>query len=179
MSRQLKDLMTESLRERYAQVDEACVVNITGLNVAETIRFRRSLISKNMRVSVVKNSLARRAFAGGALEPLGRSLVGPCALVTGGSAISVAREIIDLAKALPKVELKSALLAGESEVLPLEEVAQLKSQPELIGDVAMLIASPGRALAACLKSAQSKIAGCLKALAEAEAEAEHGEVAEA
>ena len=97
MSKPVKDLMTEALRSRYEGVQDACVVNLTGLDVARTQRLRRELRSKSMRLEVVKNSLARRAFAGGPLEPLGKSLAGPCALVTGGDSV------IDVAKALVAV----------------------------------------------------------------------------
>jgi len=165
MSRQLKGLLTDALRSRYQDVDEACVVDITRLNVAETMKLRRSLRAKKMRVSVIKNSMARRAFDGGPLAPLGRSLTGPCALITGGdSVIEVAKECVRLAKELPKIELKMALLAGETEVLPTVEAAKLKGQRELVGEIAGLVSSPGRAIAGCLSSPQAKIAGCLKAL---------------
>jgi len=36
----------------------------------------------------------------------------------------------------------------------------------VIGEVLMLIGSPGRAVAGCLRSPQSKIAGCLKTIAD-------------
>ncbi len=177
MSRQLKSMMTEAVKSRYADVDEACVVDISKLNVADTVAFRRALSSKEMRISVVKNSMARRAFDGGPLEPLGRSLSGPCALVVGGdSAIEVAKEIVRLLKEMPKVEPKIALLSGEAEVMPLEEVAKLKSQRELVGDIAGLLRSPGAALAGCISSPASKIAGCLKAMIDGASE--EGDAAE-
>lgn len=167
MSRQLKTLMTEVLRSRYEDVDEACVIDISRLNVADTMALRRALSARDMRVSVIKNSMARRAFEGGALEPLGRALSGPCALVTGGdSAIEVAKEVVRLTKDWPGVEPKIALLSGELEVMPMVETAKLKSQRELVGEVSWLMCSPGAALAGCLSSPQSRLAGCLKAMIE-------------
>ena len=169
MSRQLKALMMEVMRSRYEGVEEACVVDIMGLNVADTMQFRRALTAKNMRVMVVKNSTTRRAFMGGPLEPIGKNLNGPCALVTGAaSVIDLAREVVSLAKDLPRLELKVALMAGESEVMPVREVAGLKGHGELMGELAMLVSSPGRSIAGCLSSAQSRLAGCLKAMAEKE-----------
>lgn len=167
MSIQLKALLTDVLKTRYEGVEEACVVDITGLNVADTMQFRRALSARNMRVMVVKNRVARRAFDGGPLEPIGRNLQGPCALVTGGdSVIDVAREVVRLAKDLPRMELKVALLSGELEVMPLTEMAEMKGHHELLAELGMLISSPGRSLAGCLWSAPSRIAGCLKARAD-------------
>ena len=162
MSRQLKTLMTEVLRSRYEDVDEACVIDISRLNVADTMALRRALSARDMRVSVIKNSMARRAFEGGALEPLGRALSGPC----GDSVIEVAKEVVRLTKDWPGVEPKIALLSGELEVMPMVETAKLKSQRELVGEVSWLMCSPGAALAGCLSSPQSRLAGCLKAMIE-------------
>jgi large subunit ribosomal protein L10 len=167
MSKQLKQMITETLRDRYAGIDEACAVDITPLDVAATQEVRRALGEKNMAISVIKNSLARRAFADGPLAPLGATLSGPCALITGGdSVIEVAKEIASLAKTHPKIVLKEGLLSGEMETISVDDLAKMKSKVELLGDVAMLISSPGRAIAGCLNSAGGKIAGCLKAIVE-------------
>lgn len=173
MSKQLKTMVTESLRRRFDGVEEACVVDMTGVNVAQAMKIRRMLSARNMRVVVVKNSLARRAFEGGPLDVIGKNLSGPCALVTGGdSAIEVAREMVSLAKEFTALTLKEGLLTGIPELVPVTELAAMKGQAELVGEIAMLLASPGRALAGCLGSPQSRIAGCLKTMAEAEGEGE-------
>ena len=170
MSKPIKAMVTEALRSRFEDVAEACVVDLTGLDVDSTVRVRRALSAKSMRLMVVKNSLARRAFAGGPLEPIGDFLSGPCALVTGGdSAIEVAKEMVALAKEYPAIKLKNGLLVGDRELLPVSEMAALKGHDELIGEVAGLITSPGRAIAGCLSSPQGKIAGCLKTIVEREA----------
>lgn len=170
MSKPIKAMVTELLRSRFEDVTEACVVDLTGLDVDSTVQVRRVLLAKSMRLLVVKNSLARRAFADGPLEPIGDYLSGPCALVTGGdSAIEVAKEMVALAKEYPAITLKNGLLVGDRELIPVADIASMKGYGELIGEVAMLVASPGRAIAGCLSSPQGKIAGCLKTIAEREA----------
>lgn len=165
MSKQLKAMITDAVRSRFEGVDEACVVDLTGLNVEHTIAVRTALSDKNMRMMVVKNSLARRAFDGGPLDPLGRELSGPCAFVTGGdSVIDVAREMVRLAQEYPSITLKRGLLRGETDVSAVADLAKLMGKGELMAEIAGLLASPGRALAGCLASPQGKIAGCLKAM---------------
>lgn len=167
MSKQLKSLVTDALRARYQGIDKACVVDVSGLNVEDIIKVRRELTSKNIRLRVVKNSLARRAFAGGPLESLGNDLAGPCALVTGGdSAIDMAREMVRLAVEFPQLGLKQGIMEGESSLIPVANLAKLMGRTELISEIAGLLGSPGRSLAGCLCSAQSRIAGCLKAMAD-------------
>ncbi len=167
MSKEIKALLTEQLKSRFAGTESACVVELTGLDVQAQEKLRRQLRAKSARVEVVKNSLARLAFQGGPLDPLGKALVGPCALVTSsGSLIDVARYLIEAAAEFKTLKLKEAILEGDSTLLTVQALAKMRGKRELLGELALLVGSPGRAIAGCLKSPQSKIAGCLKTLAE-------------
>jgi large subunit ribosomal protein L10 len=167
MSKPLKQMMTDSLRRRFEGVESACVVDLTGLDVGSTTMLRRSLRDKSISMQIVKNSMAARAFQGTALEPLGQSLEGPCALVTGGdSIIEVAKTLVEAAKEFAAISLKQAIIEGDPALMQVEAVARLKSRLELIGEAAWLALSPARAIAGCVASPQAKIAGCLKAIAD-------------
>ncbi len=165
MSMVVKALITEELRDRYADVDSVCVVDVAGMNVQEQQRLRRALRGESGRLEVVKNSLARRALEGGRLAPLGEALDGPCALVVSPqSLIGVAKVLVAEAKELEHLTLKEAIFAGDPILLMVTDVAKMKSRDELIAELSGLVGAPGRAIAGCLASPQSKIAGCLKAL---------------
>ena len=180
MSKPLKDAMAQAIRDRYDGIDSACVVDLTGLDVAGTLRFRRELKARQMRVQVVKNSVARRALTDTALQPLSDRLQGPSALVVGESAgAEIARVLVRLAKELKHVGLKDAIVEGDPNLLSVAELSKMKGRAELLGEVLMLVASPGRALSGCLASPQGKIAGCLKARIEKGDAADAAEAAEA
>ena len=167
MSKPIKQMVTDELKTRYDGVASACVIDMTGLDVLSQQKLRGALRSKHGRVQVVKNSLARRAWKGGLLEPLGASLEGPCAIVIGSeSIIDVAKSLVEAAKEFNKLTLKKAIFEGDPDLVSVEQLSKMKGKKELLGDVAMLISSPGRAIAGCLRSPQSKIAGCLKAIVE-------------
>src|ERR1043166_8322161 len=103
MSKPVKALVTEELKAKYAGVSSALVVDMTGMDVLMQEKFRKSLRTKSARVEVIKNSLARRAFAGGPLEPLGKAMEGPCALVVSkDSLVDVAKLLMDSAKEFAK-----------------------------------------------------------------------------
>ncbi len=170
MSKPIKNLVTDMLHARYDGIQDACVVDLSGLDVDRTQQLRRSLASKSMQLQVVKNSMARRAFAGGALSPLGDVLKGPCALVTGGdNIVEVAKTLAEAAKELGNIGLKEAIIEGDPDLFMVADVANMMSKDELIGEIAMLVSSPGRAIAGCLQGAGGRIAGCLKTLADREA----------
>lgn len=165
MSKPIKEMVRAEIAQRYADVQSACVVDLSGLSVQSTERLRRLLREKAARLQVVKNSLARRAFEGTALEPLGKSLEGPCALVVSeDSIIDAAKTLVELAKEFAALELKQALYEGDPSLLTVEQLSKMRTKNEILGEVAMLVASPGRAIAGCLSSPQAKIAGCLKAM---------------
>ena len=167
MSKSVKDLVSGEIKRRFEGVNSACIVDLTGLNVKQQERIRRLLDGRKARLQVVKNSLARRAFAGSALDPLGAALEGPCALVTSSeSLVEAAKALVEAAREFTNLKLKRAIYEGDPELLTIEQLAKMKSRRDLVGEVAMLISSPGRALAACLASPQGKVAGCLKAIIE-------------
>ena len=167
MSKPVKEMLTQEYRRRYAGVDGACLVSVIGLDAISTNRLRGELKARNIRLQVIKNSLARRAFAGTPLEALGPALEGACAMVTGGdSVIDVAKILVAAKKNYPKMELRVGLLDGDPELIEVERLASFKNRTELLGELAMLIASPGRRLAGCLRGPGGRIAGCLQAMVE-------------
>ena len=169
MSKPVKDLISRDYQNRYVGVDSACVVSVIGLDAISTNRLRGELRSKNIRLQVVKNRLARRAFVDSPLEPLGKTLEGPCAFVTGGeSIIDVAKTLAGLRKTYPAIKLKQGMLDGDPELIDVAQLAKMKSRVELLGEVAMLIASPARSVAGCLAGPGGRITGCLKARADKE-----------
>jgi len=169
MSKPVKAMVSADLKSRYAGIQSACVVSLTGLDVQSQEKLRRNLRKKSGRLEVVKNSMAKVAFKGSPLQPLGEALSGPCALVTSPeSLVDVAKLLVEAAKEFKQLKLKGAIFEGDPALITVEILSKLKGRRELIGELAMLISSPGRALAGCLKAPQSKLAGCIKTLADKE-----------
>lgn len=167
MSKRIKDLITQQYKQRYEEVDSGCLVSLVGLDAVSTNRLRGQLREKNLHMQVIRNRLAKRALKGRPLEPLTRGLEGSCALVHGGeSVIDVAKTLVNLAKGYEALTLMTGLIDGDDELIPVLDLAKLKSKSELIGEVAMVVSSPGRALAGAMAGAGGRIAGCLKTIAE-------------
>jgi large subunit ribosomal protein L10 len=99
MSKYVKNLLTEHLRGQLRGVDDVLVVNMVGMDATRDNRLRKELRSRNIRVMVVKNSLARRAVGGTRLAPAFEGLSGPAAICWGGDdLVSLAKEIVKLAR---------------------------------------------------------------------------------
>ena len=167
MSKLVKDLISNELRKQFEGVENACVVDISGMSVLEQEALRATLREKSARLRVIKNSLARRAWKDTVLEPLGLSLTGPSALVTTSeSLIEAARVLVATAKEYEALSLKEAMIEGDPTLTSVAALAKLKGRRELLGELAALVTSPGRSIAGCLSGPQSRIAGCLKAIVE-------------
>lgn len=167
MSKAVKAMMTDDLRRRYSGVSNACVVDMTGMDVQQQEKFRKALREKSAKVEVVRNSLARRALVGQPLGPLADALEGPSVLITTpDSPIEVAKFLVSATKEFATLKLKKAMFDGDAALLTVEELSRMRGKREILGEIAMLISAPGRALAGCLAGPQARIAGCLKAMAD-------------
>jgi len=167
MSKPVKDLMICEIRTHYEGVDSVCVIDISGLDAINTNLMRGELKKQNIQMQIVKNSIARRALAGSTLEPLAKSLSGPCALVHGEPAITdIAKELAKWAMTHKTITLKTGIMEGDPDLLAVEDLSRMKGRTELVGEIGMLVSSPGSNLAAQLLSPGGKIAGCLKAMIE-------------
>ena len=60
MSKYVKNLIADDLRGRLEGVDDALLVDVIGIDANSTVRLRRDLRSKGIKLMVVKNSLAKR-----------------------------------------------------------------------------------------------------------------------
>lgn len=166
MSKPMKQNMTREYRSLYQGVEGACAVDLTGMDADSTHALRGLLRRGGMRLRVVKNRLARRAFEDGPLAPLGRCLDGPCALVVGESVIDMAKELVEAAKKFPALKLREGLIEGDQEITLVEVLAKMMSLSDTRGALVTLALSPGRSLAGALRTGGGNIAACLQTIIE-------------
>jgi large subunit ribosomal protein L10 len=99
MSKYVKNLITDHLRERLSSVGDALLVDVIGLSANANHRLRTELRNKQINLLVVKNRLAARAAADTPLAAMFEGLRGTAAICWGGDDIvTLAKEIVRLAK---------------------------------------------------------------------------------
>lgn len=174
MSRFVKQLMMNDLRRALEGTDEFLFIDIERLNGIENNEFRLALREKNIRVRVVKNTLARLVLNDLKITGAEGLLQGPTAIAWGGpSIVELARELSDWAKKNDKIRIKGGVLAGRA--IGAEEVVQLSQMPtkdELIGRVVMMLVGAATGVVARLEGAAGRVLGQLKSKAEEGAEGE-------
>lgn len=174
MSKQIKQIIMRDYQDRMQGVEDAMVISIRGVGAIETTKMRSSLHKKGIRITVVRNALARKVFQGSPLASLGEFLAGSSAMAYGPSVVEVAREIVKLAETNPKIELKGAILGGNvfKGKAGVTELSKFPTKDEAIANVVTLVVSPARKLVGQLTGPASTVAGIIKSI---ESKLEKGE----
>ena len=169
MSKQVKSLIEKETAERFKDVDAVAVINPRGINAIKNNQIRRRLREKGLRMTVVKNTLARRATEGTKLQGFDKLLDGPSAVVYGPASIAaIARLLLDAKKDNEKIELRGVFFDGEvyAGQKGVEQVSKMPTREEAIRTVLAAILSPARKLAAALKGPGGKLGAILKTIEE-------------
>lgn len=171
MSKPVKNLITQSYANRFEGVTGAVLVDIRGISSNNTNAFRADLADKNIKITVVKNSLAKRAFEGTDIEGINEMIDGGSAMIypvsEETSVVNVARELLDWAKKLEKLDFRGAILDGIK--FGPDEIKKLSEYPtkeEAQATVVTLLLSPARNLVGAVKAPAGNIAGILKTIQE-------------
>jgi len=165
MSRPVKEMMMSDYQRRFADVDNALVVDVRGIEGNENNAMRVNLHEKGIRVAIVKNTLARRAFKGTNLEAIEPALDGPSALVYGAdSVVEVAREMIDWAKRVNELDLKGACLEGqffEGEE-GIKRLSEFPTKDEAQAKIVAAALGPGSRVVGAAKAPGSNVLAIIK-----------------
>lgn len=167
MSKRVKETLVRDYQARFGSTKDAMLISIRGVKGIPTTKLRKGLADKKIRITVVRNALAKRVFQGTGLEPLSKLLTGSSALAYGGSSVvEVAREIVKAVATMPELELKGAVLDGQlfEGKKGCVELSKFPTKDEAIAQVVTLVVSPGRKLMGQVKGPGMGIAGILKAV---------------
>jgi large subunit ribosomal protein L10 len=192
MSKQIKQLEMDALEQTFREVRDLVFLSVSGVNAQLDNQVRLALRKKDIRLQVVKNSLASRV-----LKRLGMQIrdrhkeegekktkvrgtfwEGPTTLAWGGSSIAeLSRTLKEALGRNEKVKFKGAVADGEE--LTFDQALTRPTREEAIGRVVMLALSPASRIAGALRGPAGRVAGQVKSLSEKTEEASAGAPAEA
>lgn len=168
MSRYVKQLLQRELERKFASVNEFLVVGTCGVNGTDNNQMRGELKSNGIELTVVKNSLMKKALEELGMAAAATLFVGPCAAAYGpDSVVDVARQMAKCGERIPAIQIKGAFVEGQ--VLDSNAATALSKMPsrsELQGEIVLLAGSPGAKLAGAIAGPGSIIAACVKGLIE-------------
>ncbi|HNX89856.1 MAG TPA: 50S ribosomal protein L10 [Paludibacteraceae bacterium] len=172
MKKEEKDKVIDALSDTLKSVSNFYVTDISDLTVAKTNDLRRLCFKRNIKLTVVKNTLLKKAMerSGRNFESLYPVLVGGTSLMVCETANVPAKLITEFRKAnkMEKPILKGAFIQESTYIGndQLTALVALKSKNELIGDIIGLLQSPAKNVISALQSGGHTISGIVKTLSE-------------
>jgi len=163
MSKYVKNLITDHVRTQLQGVESALLVNTIGIKSNANMKLRAELQRKNIRVLVVKNSLAARAVADTPLAGMFEDVTGTTAICWGASDIvSLAKEVtslVDSKKFEPFAALGGMMEGSRLSAAQVTEVSKWPTREEQISLLVGQILGPGARLASQLLGPGGQLAG--------------------
>ena len=173
MNKNEKQLMIDDLSKRLDDNNVIYITDISDLDAVATSALRRQCFAKNIKLSVVKNTLLKKAMEnvqGKNFTELYDILPGPTAIMLSDTGNLPAKLIKDFRKKNDKPILKGAFVeesvyVGDDQ---LNSLVDIKSKDELLGEIVGLLQSPAKNVISALNSSKNTIAGLVKTLSEKE-----------
>jgi len=169
MDRVAKETFVTELRDRLNKAPVVYLTDFTGLDVKEMTGLRRSLKESGAEYLVVKNRLAKLAFAETELPDITENLEGPTGMVFGyDEPVAPAKAVSEFAKLHnKKPTFKLGIMDAKIlDISQIDRIAKLPSHEALLAQLAGVMEAPLVELASVLGAKLQEMAGLLGALQE-------------
>ncbi len=143
LNRSEKEAVISEVTSLAAKAQTLVMAEYRGITVASMDQLRIKARSNGVSLSVLKNTLARRAVAGSAFEVAADQMTGPLIYGFSVDAVAAAKVVADFAKTNDKLVIRGGVYGGK--VLDENGVKQLASIPSkevLLAQLCGLLKSP-------------------------------------
>jgi len=167
MQREDKERVGSELTEKLRNAETLFVADYRGLTMPQIDALRGRLIENGARLSVVKNTLTRRAAEAAGADALLALLEGPTAIAfieAEGDMVAVAKALADSARETRVLEIRGGIMQGRSiSGSDIEELAKLPPLEVLRGQVLGAVIAPLSSLVALVNAPLQNLYGLIDA----------------
>ena len=143
LNRSEKSAVIEEVTALAAKAQTLVLAEYRGITVAAMTDLRVKARAAGVTISVLKNTLARRAVAGSAFEVAGDQMTGPLIYGFSEDAVAAAKVMAEFSKINDKLVLRSGVYAGKSlDVDGVKQLASIPSKEVLLAQLLGLMQSP-------------------------------------
>jgi large subunit ribosomal protein L10 len=162
LNRSEKEAVIQEVTGLAAKAQTLVMAEYRGITVADMTKLRTQARSNGVSLSVLKNTLARRAVAGSPFEAVADKMTGPLIYGFSVDAVAAAKVVVEFAKTNDKLVVRGGAYGGKAlDSQGVKQLASIPSKEVLLGQLLGLMQSP-----------ISRTARVLAALAEKRAEAQ-------
>lgn len=110
LNRSEKEAVINEVTSLAAKAQTLVIAEYRGITVADMTKLRADARSKGVSLSVLKNTLARRAVSGSQFEVVADQMTGPLIYGFSEDAIAAAKVVADFAKTNDKLVIRAGAL---------------------------------------------------------------------
>ena len=143
LNRSEKEAVINEVTSLAAKAQTLVIAEYRGIAVADMSKLRADARSKGVSLSVLKNTLARRAVAGSQFEIVADQMTGPLVYGFSEHAFAAVKVVADIAKTNDKLVIRGGAFAGKAlDVNGVKELASIPSKDVLLAQLCGLLMSP-------------------------------------
>ena len=143
LNRSEKEAVISEVTNLAAQAQTLVIAEYRGITVADMTKLRNQARSNGVSLSVLKNTLARRAVTGSSFEVVADQMTGPLIYGFSVDAIAAAKVVAEFAKTNDKLVIRAGVYGGKAlDVNGVKQLASIPSKEVLLAQLCGLLMSP-------------------------------------
>ena len=143
LNRSEKEAVISEVTGLAAQAQTLVIAEYRGIKVADMTKLRTEARSAGVSLSVLKNTLARRAVAGSSFEVVADQMTGPLIYGFSVDAVAAAKVVADFAKTNDKLVIRGGVYGGKAlDANGVKQLANIPTKEVLLAQLCGLLMSP-------------------------------------
>lgn len=143
LNRSEKEAVIHEVTSLAAKAQTLVMAEYRGITVAAMDQLRVSARNNGVSLSVLKNTLARRAVAGSSFEVAVDQMTGPLIYGFSEDAVAAAKVVADFAKTNDKLVIRGGVYSGKAlDQNGVKQLASIPSKEVLLAQLCGLLMSP-------------------------------------
>ena len=158
LNRSEKEAVIQEVTDLAAKAQTLVMAEYRGITVADMTELRSKARSNGVALSVLKNTLVRRAVAGSSFESVVDQMTGPLIYGFSEDAVAAAKVVADFAKTNDKLVIRGGVYDGKAlDANGVKQLASIPSKEVLLSQLCGLLMSPIARTAVVLGALAKKI----------------------
>ena len=143
LNRSEKEAVISEVTTLAAQAQTMVIAEYRGITVADMTKLRSKARSTGVTLSVLKNTLARRAVVGSQFEVVADQMTGPLIYGFSADAVAAAKVVAEFAKTNDKLVIRAGVYGGKAlDANGVKQLASIPSKEVLLAQLCGLLMSP-------------------------------------